>query len=551
MELIRGLENGKASDIPIKLVKVSAPIITPILRKYYNMFMRSGEFPDNLKVGKITPIFKKGDQEKFENYRPVSTLPIFAKIFEKVIYSQLYDYLAKKNILYDNQYGFRKSHSCSHALNYSVSEIQKHHENDEHVIGIYIDLSKAFETIEHTKLLQKLNIYGIRGNVHALLKSYLSNRLQYTSALGENSSKLPIKYGVPQGSVLGPLLFLIYINDIAQCSNLGTFVLFADDTNVFVVGENIDEVHMKANSVLNSVFNYMTANQLHINMSKSCYMHFKPKRHEELGLELLFSEESLKIRDVPIKLINTTKFLGVVIDDELSWLPHIQKIRQKLNCQIGALSRILDNVPRKHHRELYFTLFESHISYCISVWGGVATKILAPILTVQKGCIRKIFGQEPFSERLMTCARSRPFNKQFLDSLFYEKEHTKPLFNSNHILTVNNLYVYHCFIELLKILKFRQPYPLFELFKLLLPQTRSTRFNSTYIHNHTPNNASKSSNIFTYRSAKIWNNYRTKLNILDFDISVYDVKNKLKCMLLSIQHAGVKTEWNEQNVCKY
>ena len=147
--------------------------------------------------------------------------------------------------------------------------------------------------------------------------------------------------------------------------------------------------------------------------------------------------------------------------------------------------------------------------------------------------------------------RSRPFNKQFLDSLLYEKEHTKPLFNSNHILTVNNLYVYHCFIELFKILKFRQPYPLFELFKLLLPQIRSTRFNSTYIHNHTPNNASKSSNIFTYRSAKIWNNYRTKLNILDFDISVYDVKNKLKCMLLSIQHAGVKTEWNEQNVCKY
>ena len=254
LELIRELENGKASDVPIKLIKVSAPIITPILRKYYNIFMLNGEFPDILKVGKITPIFKKGDQEKFENYRPVSTLPIFAKLFEKIIYSRLYDYLAKKNILYDNQYGFRKSHSCSHALNYSVSEIQKYLENDKHVIGIYIDLSKAFDTIEHTKLLQKLNIYGIRGNVHALLKSYLSNRLQYTSVLGENSSKLPIKYGVPQGSVLGPLLFLIYINDIAQCSNLGIFVLFADDTNIFVIGENINDVHTKANSILNCVF---------------------------------------------------------------------------------------------------------------------------------------------------------------------------------------------------------------------------------------------------------------------------------------------------------
>ena len=266
-----------------------------------------------------------------------------------------------------------------------------------------------------------------------------------------------------------------------------------------------------------------------------------------LGLEMLFCEETLEIKGVPIKLINTTKFLGVVIDDELSWLPHIQKLRQKLNCQIGALSRIIDSVPKKYHRELYFTLVESHISYCISVWGGVATKVLAPLLTVQKCCISKMFGQEPFSEKLKTCARSRPLHKQVLDSLFYEKEHTKPLFNSNHILTVNNLYVYHCFIELFKILKFRQPYSLFELFKLLSPQTRSTRFNNTYIYR--PNNVSKSSNIFTYRSAKIWNNYRTKLDIIDFDISVDVIKNKLKCMLLSIQCAGIKNEWNEQNAC--
>ena len=145
----------------------------------------------------------------------------------------------------------------------------------------------------------------------------------------------------------------------------------------------------------------------------------------------------------------------------------------------------------------------------------------------------------------MTCARTRLLNKQVLDSLFYEKEHTEPLFNSNHILTLNNLYMYHCFIELLKILKFRQSYALFELFKLLLPQTRSTRFDNTYIR--TPNNTANLINIFMYRSAKIWNKYRTKLNIIDFDISANDAKNKLKCMQLSIQRAGMTTEWNEQN----
>ena len=329
--------------------------------------MQTGYFPDILKVGKITPAFKKGDQEKFENYRPVSTLPIFGKLFEKIIYSRLYGYLTSKGILYDNQFGFRKSHSCSHALNYSISEIQKCLNDNKHVIGIYIDLSKAFDTIDHVKLLDKLHMYGVSGTTHSLLKSYLSNRLQYTSILGETSSMLPVTYGVPQGSVLGPLLFLIYINDLSNCSERGIFVLFADDTNIFVSAESIDDVYAKANSVLDSVYKYMIANQLHINMSKTSYMHFSPRKLDDFGLTKLFSEHSLELAGVSIKSIRSTKFLGVVIDEELTWLPQIKKLSQKLNCQIGALNRIKDNIPMKFHEDLYFTLFESHLSYCVSV----------------------------------------------------------------------------------------------------------------------------------------------------------------------------------------
>ena len=393
LALIHDLEIGKASDIPIKLVKRSAVVITPILKEYYNNFMQTGYFPDALKIGKVTPVFKKGDQEKFENYRPVSILPIFGKLFEKVIYSRIYDYLTSKGILYGNQFGFRKSHSCSHALNYSISEIKKCLSNNKHVIGIYIDLSKAFDTIDHVKLLDKLYMYGVRGTTHSLLKSYLSNRLQYTSVLGETSNSLPVTYGVPLGSVLGPLLFLIYINDLSNCCEKGIFVLFADDTNIFVSADNKNDVYAKANSVLNSVHKYMIANQLYVNMSKTCYMHFSPRKLEDFGLTKLFSEHSLELAGVPIKSIGSTKFLGVIIDEELSWLPQIKKLSQKLNCQIGTLNRIKNNIPVKFYKDLYFTLFESHLSYCISVWGGVVPNRLEPLLTAQKSCIRTLFGQ--------------------------------------------------------------------------------------------------------------------------------------------------------------
>ena len=176
----------------------------------------------------------------------------------------MHSFFTSNDTIYENQYGFRKNHSTSHAVNLSVKQIIDQIEKKRHIIGIFIDLIKAFDTISHEKLIYKLNFYRLRGLSLKLIKSYLSGRTQTTKIQSENSDESNIEYGVPQGSVLGPLLFLIYVNDIVMSSDLGKFVLYADDTNIFVSGNSEAEAYEKAQSVLNAVYDYMYANQLHI-----------------------------------------------------------------------------------------------------------------------------------------------------------------------------------------------------------------------------------------------------------------------------------------------
>ena len=547
-EIIMGFKNGKASDIPIVVLKRPAHLISTTLARLYNNCMQSGTFPSVFKTGKVIPIYKKNNKECLENYRPVSILPIFGKIFEKIIYKRLYAFFTSKGILQDEQFGFRKGHSTTHALHKSVDSITRTLANGKHVLGIFIDLSKAFDTLDHKILLSKLENYGIRGSAHSLLASYLSDRKQYVSFNNTSSDTLGIKYGVPQGSILGPLLFLLYMNDVMNCFADPDikFVLYADDTNIFISGPSQESTYLKANIVLENITKFMRCNLLHINMSKCCYIHFRPSvEYDETCARVRpFADEndksrSIFINGIKIAKVSSTKFLGVVIDDKLSWDPHIKYLMKKLRSMTGAICRIRHSIPADLYLKLYNALFESHLTYGISVW-GVALKDQSDdrLFIVQKHCIRILFGDlDAYLEKQSTCARTRPYGQQKLGSKYYQKEHTKPIFNRLKILTVQGLFKYHCISEIFKIIKFRSPYSLYEIINVSKRDTSHTII------------LSEKSNTFLYKGSKLWNTvHKRVLNPGDgLDTSVNLVKLRTRTILLEAQSADIKDQWTPNN----
>jgi len=368
----------------MKLISEIKLIISPYLLHIFNLSISSGIFPSALKTAKTIPIYKKGEHTNLNNYRPISLLSSFSKIFESLIASRLSSFLSKYNILYDFQFGFRPSYSTKLALINTVDDILKALDAKDYVAGIFFDLAKAFDSIDHSILLAKLYHYGIRGSIHKWFASYLTSRSQYTMVNGFASSLLPLTHGVPQGSVLGPLLFLIYINDIGFIPNLNVKPkLFADDTNMFIRSQNLLDLQIKCQTAINKIYEWVLANRLTLNSDKTYYMIFSPT-HAILPNSTLH----LFLNNQPLNQVTSARYLGVTIDNNLDWKCHIQELCLCLRRYVGIFYKLSLDLPSHVLKTLYFALIYPRILYGIEVYANTYISYLHDLIMLNNRLLR-------------------------------------------------------------------------------------------------------------------------------------------------------------------
>ncbi len=407
MKIILQLDDNKSTgpcSIPIKLLRYAAPKIVPIFVKIINISFETGIFPLGMKLAKIIPIFKSGSLFDVNNYRPISLLSVFSKILEKLMHQRLYSFLQLNNVIYESQYGFQKSKSTQHSLIEIVEKIRTCMENNNYGCGIFIDLKKAFDTVNHDILLQKLEHYGIRGTSLDWFKSYLSGRSQYVSCNGISSDIKNITCGVPQGSVLGPLLFLLYINDLPNISNKLSFFLFADDTNIFFESNNLDKLQRTVNKELKKLVTWLNANRLALNVKKTNFVIFSAINKPLQPVTILVNRQAIAQKEY-------VKYLGVLIDSKLSFKQHTIAISKKISRAIGIMYKLRYFVNKKILLMIYYSLVYPFLIYAIPVWGVAANKSLNPILVLQKKVVRLILFKDQFPNHAGPLVHSRPLFK--------------------------------------------------------------------------------------------------------------------------------------------
>ena len=445
-KLIDGLDMNKSTgpnSIPVFILKLLKPFFSYWLSELINPYFVVGIFPDILKIAKVTPLHKKECNLNFLNYRPISLLSVFSKIFEKTVYTRIYTYLVNNNFIFEKQFGFRSKYSTNHALLSITERIKELVDGGNYVCGVFVDLEKAFDTVNHSLLCEKLKYYGLRGNINLLIQSYLTNRYQFVSINGFNSDLRGLECGVPQGSSLGPLLFLIYINDFYLCLNKTEGGHFADDTFIMYASTKLATIQTVVNHELKLVLQWLRLNKLYLNAGKTELIFFRSKQHS-----LNYNDISIKFSGTKLIPVEYVKYLGMYLDCYLSWDFHILQLTKKLSRANGILSKLRHNAPIDVCLKVYYAIFFSHLFYGCNIWGLTSEKNLNKLEILQKKCLR-----------IMTFSDFRC--------------HANPLFISLKILKIR---------DIIKLQQLRLP---FEFLSNSLPSDLKKLFKlNSEIHNH-------------------------------------------------------------------
>lgn len=406
-----------------RVIKSVSDVISAPLTHVLNLSLTQGIVPFELKIARVTPIYKSGDNQLCINYRPVSVLTCLSKIFERCMYNRLFKFLESNNVLNDCQFGFRKDSSPELALSLLVERITRALDAKENAVGLFIDLSKAFDTVNFKILLQKLEIYGIRGTPLKWVKNYLNGRKQFVHYNDSDSEYREVKCGVPQGSILGPLFFLVYINDLLFLNNSMHFVMFADDTTIIMTDKNINTLQQRINLEMEKVSEWFKANQLSLNKNKSHVMLFTNQKKTNNHNNFI-----VNIDNIPLRLTDQTTFLGVVLDCRLKWDIHVDKIASKVSKFIGIIKKVKSKLNFSSLLTLYNSFVNVHLSYCIAVWGSTAHVYLEKLFKLQKRALRHVFN-------------------------VHYREHTAPLFLQAKVLNVYEMYSYNVCIFMYRVFK--------------------------------------------------------------------------------------------------
>lgn len=407
-EAVNSLKNGTSpgiDSISSHIIKLYYHKISDVLLHVINLSFETGVFPERLKEAVVIPIHKSSTKLQCNNYRPISLLSSFSKVFEKIIKKRLVNFLEKINFFSKNQFGFRQGMNTETALLEFMDSVSNGLNRGKRVSGLFLDIQKAFDTVDHEILLSKLYNCGIRGVVHRWFRSYLLERKQCVRVNGKLSDKGYIKFGVPQGSVLGALLFLIYINDLCCANFYGKLTSFADDTALCYVEQQWSDIESKMNLDLEALQWWFSKNNMLLSSTKTHFLNFSLRGEAIFENKIIFkcincisTGGQCAAECSEVTPVETLKYLGVVLDSELKFKQHIVNLKQKIN-KILRLFYFLRNICTNDLlRMLYFSLVHSRLDYGIMCWGGTYRSNTKPIYLIQKQFIR-IIGKKSKTEQ--------------------------------------------------------------------------------------------------------------------------------------------------------